>query len=130
MVLVIALALLAGLLPIFVTGKPSHGAGTLPDGFEQSRLVGELTNPTAMAFAPDGSLFVAEQRGTLRVVDANGQLQETPFLDARGSARAASGASWALPYSVSHCSWATSVTPTRRATRRTSRLLAQRYRTG
>lgn len=38
-----------------------------------------------MAFAPDGSLFVAEQRGTLRVVDANGQLQETPFLDARGS---------------------------------------------
>lgn len=85
MVLVIALALLAGLLPIFVTGKPAHGAGTLPDGFEQSRFVGGLTSPTAMAFAPDGSLFVAEQRGTLRVVDANGQLQETPFLDARGS---------------------------------------------
>jgi glucose/arabinose dehydrogenase len=85
MVVLIALALLAGLLPIFVTGKPSHGAGTLPDGFEQSRFVGELTNPTAMVLAPDGSLFVAEQRGTLRVVDANGQLQETPFLDARGS---------------------------------------------
>lgn len=83
--MVIALALLAGLLPIFMTGKPAHGAGTLPDGFEQSRFVGGLTGPTAMAFAPDGSLFVAEQRGTLRVVDANGQLREKPFLDGRSS---------------------------------------------
>ena len=84
-VLVTALALLAGLLPIFVTGKPASGAGMLPDGFEQSRFVGGLTTPTAMAFAPDGSLFVAEQRGTLRVVDTNGQLQEEPFLDERDS---------------------------------------------
>jgi hypothetical protein len=41
-------------------------------------------NPTAMAFAPDGSLFVAEQRGTLQVADTDGQLQEKTFLDIRG----------------------------------------------
>jgi hypothetical protein len=58
MVVLIALALLAGLLPIFVTGKPSHGAGTIPDGFEQSRFVGELTNPTAMVL-----VTISELRG-------------------------------------------------------------------
>ena len=42
-----------------------------------------------MAFAPDGSLFVAEQRGTLQVADMDGQLQETPFLDIRGRVAAA-----------------------------------------
>ncbi len=36
-----------------------------------------------MAFAPDGRLFVAEQRGTLRIVE-NGRLLETPFLDISG----------------------------------------------
>jgi hypothetical protein len=41
-------------------------------------------NPTAMVFAPDGSLFVAEQRGTLQVADTDGQLQEKTFLDIRG----------------------------------------------
>ena len=35
--------------------------------------------PTAMAFAPDGRLFVAEQGGTLRVIK-NGALLATPFV--------------------------------------------------
>ncbi|HEX3035142.1 MAG TPA: PQQ-dependent sugar dehydrogenase [Thermodesulfobacteriota bacterium] len=43
--------------------------------------------PTAMAFIPDGRIFVAEQGGTLRVVK-NGELLSTPFLtvdtDSRG----------------------------------------------
>jgi glucose/arabinose dehydrogenase len=38
-----------------------------------------LTNPTAMAIAPDGRVFVAEQGGSLRVVK-NGVLLATPFL--------------------------------------------------
>ncbi|MBI5289170.1 MAG: PQQ-dependent sugar dehydrogenase [Chloroflexi bacterium] len=37
-----------------------------------------MSSPTAMAFAPDGRLFVAEQTGALRVIKA-GALLRTPF---------------------------------------------------
>src|SRR5262249_31141823 len=36
--------------------------------------------PTAMAFAPDGRLFVCEQTGDLRVVQSDGTLEPTPFV--------------------------------------------------
>ncbi len=62
--LIISLALLLGLLPIFAFSKPASGAGTLPTGFSQSQVVSGLAAPTAMAFAPDGRLFVAEQGGS------------------------------------------------------------------
>jgi glucose/arabinose dehydrogenase len=64
------------LLPIF-TGV-IHAAD-VPSGFTDTRVVGNLTGPTAMAFAPDGRLFVAEERGTLRIIK-NGVLLPTPFL--------------------------------------------------
>jgi glucose/arabinose dehydrogenase len=80
MVLVIALALLVRLLPIFVAGKPAHGAGKLPPGFTQSPVVAGLSGPTAMEFAPDGRLFVTEIGGTLRVIK-DGELLEEPFVD-------------------------------------------------
>jgi glucose/arabinose dehydrogenase len=51
----------------------------LPPYFAHSRVVGGLASPTAMEFAPDGRLFVAEQRGTLRVLKAGGTL--ATFLD-------------------------------------------------
>lgn len=50
----------------------------LPTGFAQSLVTEGFTSPTAMAVAPDGRIFVAEQRGTLRVVK-DGQLLSTPF---------------------------------------------------
>ena len=54
LLLVIPLALLLGLLPIFLFSKPASGVN-LPSGeFTQERLVGGLSAPTAMAFAPDG----------------------------------------------------------------------------
>jgi glucose/arabinose dehydrogenase len=49
-------------------------------------LVAEgLTAPLTLAEAPDGSgrLFVLEQVGRLRVIDADGQLLDEPFLDFR-----------------------------------------------
>ncbi len=52
---------------------------TLPAGFSESLLVGGLTDPTNLAVAPDGRLFVTEQGGTLRVIK-NGVLLPTPFL--------------------------------------------------
>jgi glucose/arabinose dehydrogenase len=81
--LVACLALLVGLLPLIFIDEPAAGAGSLPNGFTQSRLAGGLTTPTAMAFAPDGRLFVAEQRGTVRVIES-GELLVTPFLDFSG----------------------------------------------
>ena len=54
-------------------------AATVPAGFTDSIVAGGLTNPTAMALAPDGRIFVCEQGGTLRVIK-NGALLSTPFL--------------------------------------------------
>ena len=41
---------------------------TLPAGFSETTLASGLSSPTAMAFAPDGRLFVCQQGGQLRVV--------------------------------------------------------------
>lgn len=54
-------------------------AATLPSGFAETQVVSGLSNPTAMAFAPDGRIFVTLQGGQLRVVK-NGALLPTPFL--------------------------------------------------
>ena len=51
---------------------------TLPSGFFETQISG-LSNPTAMALAPDGRIFVCEQAGNLRVIK-NGALLGTPFL--------------------------------------------------
>jgi glucose/arabinose dehydrogenase len=56
----------------------AHSA-TVPANFFDIIFATGLTNPTAMAFAPDGRLFVAEQGGTLRVIK-NSVLLPTPFL--------------------------------------------------
>ncbi|MEJ1236490.1 PQQ-dependent sugar dehydrogenase [Chryseolinea sp. T2] len=52
---------------------------TYSAGFVQVQVANTIANPTAMAFAPDGRLFVAQQAGALRVIK-NGALQATPFV--------------------------------------------------
>ena len=52
---------------------------SVPAGFSISTFASGLVNPTAMAFAPDGRLFVSQQGGQLRVID-HGVLQPTPFV--------------------------------------------------
>lgn len=52
--------------------------GLLP-GFFETPVASGFSGPTAMEFAPDGRLFVAEQEGKLWVVD-NGVRVEQPFL--------------------------------------------------
>src|SRR5687767_7290253 len=69
--------LFAGLLSTILTA-PVHAA-TLPSGFSETRVATGLASPTAMAFAPDGRLFVAQQSGALRVI-RNGSLLPTPFV--------------------------------------------------
>ena len=54
-------------------------AATLRSGFTETTLASGLASPTAMAFAPDGRIFVCQQGGQLRVID-NGVLLATPFV--------------------------------------------------
>src|SRR5436190_16686865 len=53
---------------------------TLPGGFAETPFAAGLNTPTAMEFAPDGRLFVAEKGGQLRVITPNGTLLPMPFL--------------------------------------------------
>ncbi len=93
LLVVVYLALLLGLLPIFLFSKPASGADTLPPGFTQTSFAGGNSNPlaypTAMDFAPGGKLFVAEQAGTMQVVDTDGTLQDPSFLDISSKVNAA-----------------------------------------
>ena len=54
-------------------------AATVPAGFTDTLIASGLSNPTAMALAPDGRIFVCQQNGQLRVIK-NGALLATPFL--------------------------------------------------
>jgi glucose/arabinose dehydrogenase len=60
--------------------SPAFGA-TLPANFYDSLVNpnANMTNPTAMAIAPDGRIFVCQQGGALRVIK-NGALLTTPFM--------------------------------------------------
>src|SRR5215207_6977337 len=76
-------ALLASVVAVLaLSANPARAGATLPPNFARSQVVGGLASPTAMEFAPDGRLFVAEQRGTLRVLKAGGKL--ATFLDISG----------------------------------------------
>ena len=56
-------------------------ANDLPPGFSLLQVGGNagIEFPVAMAFAPDGRIFVTEQKGAVRVIK-NNQLLPTPFL--------------------------------------------------
>jgi len=71
----------ASLLAAFLVFYAIHNsrAATVPAGFTDTVVAGNLTNATAMAIAPDGRIFVCLQNGSLRVVK-NGALLPTPFL--------------------------------------------------
>ena len=67
-----------------LAGTSSATAATLPTGFEERTVVSGLTAPTAVAWAPDGRMFVAEKGGRVRVVTATGTLVSTPLIDISG----------------------------------------------
>jgi glucose/arabinose dehydrogenase len=59
---------------------PTLRAATLPAGFNEAQVGSNVgSSPTAMAFAPDGRLFVCLQGGQLRVIK-NGALLAAPFI--------------------------------------------------
>lgn len=73
-----ACRLLTGLI-FLLASFCSLGAATLPTGFTEAQFGSNVASPTAMAFAPDGRLFVCQQTGQLRVIK-NGALLPTPFV--------------------------------------------------
>lgn len=75
----LSLVLCVVVLAITSTGTRSTSAATVPSGFTDTVVAGGLSNPTAMALAPDGRIFVCQQGGALRVIK-NGALLATPFL--------------------------------------------------
>jgi glucose/arabinose dehydrogenase len=75
---------LALLTTLCATGIPVESA-TLPAGFSEGLVASGLASPTAMQLAPDGRLFICEQRGRLRIVK-NGTLMSTPFVTVTVSA--------------------------------------------
>jgi glucose/arabinose dehydrogenase len=75
----LAQLVLAGALLVALTAPAAHAASYLP-GFEERTVVGGLTEPTAMAWAPDGRLFVIEKPGRLKVVEP-GDTSATTILD-------------------------------------------------
>src|SRR5215211_4573744 len=50
------------------------GATTLPAGFGETTLASGLNAPTAVDWAPDGRMFIAEKRGVVRVRTPGGDL--------------------------------------------------------
>src|SRR5436190_16205779 len=56
-------------ITVSVAGTSPAAAAELPPGFLETLVTSELVDPTAMAFAPDGRLFVCQQAGQLRIVD-------------------------------------------------------------
>ena len=64
---------------LIIAGVQVAKGATVPTGFTDSVVAAGLNNPTAMALAPDGRIFVCQQGGALRVIK-NGVLLPTPFL--------------------------------------------------
>ena len=59
---------------------PPAGAAAPPPGFVVEPVVSGLDVPVAIDFAADGTMFVAEKRGVVRVF-RDGELLPTPFID-------------------------------------------------
>src|ERR1043166_7507035 len=97
-----------GLVPLAVITMIAFSLGpfrqisastVLPDGFAEEQYATGLTDPTAMAFAPDPCptsgppvhrLFICEKAGTVRVL-RNGVLQANPFLTVTADTRGERG---------------------------------------
>src|SRR4051794_4011596 len=68
---------LLGLAVSSLLRAPSSISATLPAGFSETLIAGDMPSPTAMAFAPDGRLFVCQQTGELRVIKKGALLPDS-----------------------------------------------------
>jgi len=75
-------AALAALAAVAATPFAHAQNITVPIGFKATILASGLSKPNAIAVAPDGRIFIAQQNGLVRVWQ-NGVLLATPFIDLR-----------------------------------------------
>jgi len=68
---------IAILSALFVSAEIQAG---VPAGFTQTNIIKSLNNPTRMAIAPDGRIFITEQAGRIKIVE-KGHLLAQPFLN-------------------------------------------------
>jgi glucose/arabinose dehydrogenase len=78
----VAITLLATSLAVLTTPTPA-AAVSLPTGFQEQIVFSGLTEPTALRFAPDGRVFVAEKSGVIKVFDSLTDTTPTVFADLR-----------------------------------------------
>ena len=77
-------AVVAGLGAAACGPVPPPGTGA-PPGFRDETVFTGLTEPTAVEFAPDGRVFVAEKAGIIKVFDNLGDRSPTVFADLRAN---------------------------------------------
>ncbi len=76
--------LIAVIAPIAAMAAVTQArAIVLPDGFQQTTVWSGLTEPTAIRFAPDGRVFVAEKSGIIKVFDSVADPTPKVFADLR-----------------------------------------------
>jgi glucose/arabinose dehydrogenase len=73
----------AGLVAIAIAAMSAAPAATLPPGFQEQIVISGLTEPTAVRFASDGRVFVAEKSGLIKVFDNLSDTTPTVFVDLR-----------------------------------------------
>ena len=71
----------AGVSLLVAAASPCLVAQTLPPGFRDSVVFSGLTLPTAVAFSPDGRVFVAEKSGLIKVFASLTATTPTLFAD-------------------------------------------------
>src|SRR5262245_42922888 len=78
-------ARVAGLLVLWLTLVASSAAfaARLPSGFQESIELSGLNFPTAVRFASDGRIFVAEKSGIVKVFSGLGDTNPAIFADLR-----------------------------------------------
>ena len=73
----LALACLAAL----ASAPAAQAGGTVPAGFQDRTAISGLTEPTTLAFSPDGRVFVAEKSGIIKVFDGLDDTTPTTVAD-------------------------------------------------
>lgn len=83
LVLVARCLLLVAVLSSLLIVVPGDVASAVPSGFRDQVVFDDLTLPTAVAFSPDGRVYVAEKSGLVKVFDGLEDTTPRTFADLR-----------------------------------------------
>src|SRR5687768_6692383 len=79
--ILLSLLLLASGIVVAAIPSSAQAATILQPGFSEKVVFSGLTNPTAVRFAADGRVFVAEKRGVIKVFDSLTDTTPNVFAD-------------------------------------------------